>query len=444
MTENSNYLTLNNCIILTINSNNDCIPNGRILIKNNKIEDLGPENDVPQKGKTYDMGGRIVMPGLINTHTHSPSTLFRGLADDLVLREWLTKHMWPAEKNLTAEFAYYGSRLAYLEYLSNGMTTNMDMWYFANSVATAAHESGLRSLVAAGIFAFPSPQSDNSIVDAEDFLRQSTNSKNAIFSNSRVIPCLGPHDVYSTTPSLLKATAELSAKYDTLIHMHLSETKKDQEEAIALYNMTPAQVAEEAGIFERPTLCAHCIHLSQYDMDIFQKHHVSISYNPVTNLKLCEGILPIPQLRQRGITVSIGVDGAQSNNSLNLKSDAKTGVLMQKYANLDPCSMDAISAVRMMTIDGAKALGMESLIGSLEKGKYADIISIDLHTPSTTPLLATDTARICSHLIYTNTSINDVIVDGEFLMKNKNYCKVDEKEIIADAQKVADCIMKKL
>lgn len=444
MSKQSTCITLDNCTILTMNQKNTCIPNGRIRICGSRIEALGHKDDIQTKGILYDMKGRIVMPGLINTHTHSPSTLFRGLADDMYLREWLTEHMWPAEKNLTSEFAYYGSRLAYLEYLTNGMTTNVDMWYFADSLASAAREAGLRSIIAAGIYSFPTPQSDHSLQDAEDFLSSQQAQHRTSDEDQRIIPCLGPHDVYSTTPELLREAAELSSRYNTMIHMHLSETIKDNEESLQLYQKTPAQVAEAAGIFTRPTLCAHCIHLTDTDMDIFEKNNVSVSYNPVTNMKLCEGILPIAKLRKKGITVSIGVDGAQSNNSLNLRSDAKTGVLIQKYGDNDPRCMDAVSAVRMMTIEGARAIHMEKDIGSLEVGKYADIISIDLDTPATTPLLATNTTNICSHLVYTDTSINDVMVGGEFLLKNKEYQRVNPKEIMLEAQNAADYIINKI
>lgn len=444
MSKQSTYITLDNCTILTVDQANTCIPDGRICICGSRIESLGHRDIIQAKGIIHNMKGRIVMPGLVNTHTHSPSTLFRGLADDMYLREWLTEHMWPAEKKLTSEFAYYGSRLGYLEYLINGMTTNVDMWYYADSLASAASESGLRSIMAAGIFSFPTPQSDHSLQDAEDFLINQQKQTKTTPEDQRIIPCLGPHDIYSTTPELLKDVAELSAKYDTMIHMHLSETQKDNEESIRLYHKTPAQVAEMAGIFERPALCAHCIHLTDADMNIFALNNVAVSYNPVTNMKLCEGILPISKFHKKGITVSIGVDGAQSNNSLNLRSDTKTGVLLQKYNDNNPRCMDAVTAVRMMTIDGAKAVHMENDIGSLEAGKYADIISIDFNTPSATPLLSINSLKICSHLIYTDTRINDVLVGGEFLLKDGECQRVNPKEIMSDAQKVADYIINKI
>ena len=229
-----------------------------------------------------------------------------------------------------------------------------------------------------------------------------------------------------------------------MIHMHISETQRDNDDAMKRFGMTPTQVAEKAGIFERPTLFAHCIFLTDEDMDIFHKYNASVSFNPVTNLKLCEGILPIPKLNEKEVNVTIGVDGAQSNNSLNLLSDAKTGVIMEKLAADNPCSITAIDAIRMMTIKGAKAIDMEDQIGSLEVGKKADLISIDVNTPSMTPILRKNAENLSSHVVYTDTQINDVMVDGEFLLRDKKCCRVNPEEIMQKAQKSADYIIQQI
>lgn len=444
MTTTDAYITLENCIILTVNERNDCIADGRIIIHEGVIEQIGASGEVEALGRIYDLEGRIVMPGLISTHTHSPSVLFRGLADDKYLHEWLTQYMWPAEKHLTHELAYAGSRLGYLEYLSNGMTTNVDMWYFSDDISRAADESGLRSVLASAVFGFPSPQSENSLQDTADYLARFHSHSGSRKKGSRVYPCVGPHDIYSTTPALLKECVQLARQYDTMIHMHISETRRDNDEAFALYHMSPTRVAEEAGIFDCRPLFAHCIYLSEEDMDIFNRYHASVSYNPVTNLKLCEGILPLHRLREKGINVTVGVDGAQSNNSLNLLADTKTGVIIQKVTEMDPCVLTAVDAVRMITINGARSIGMDHLIGSLEPGKQADLITIDVDTPAMTPILQKTAENISSHIIYTDTAVNDVMVDGEFLMKDKECCRVNADEILRDAQKAADYIMKQL
>lgn len=442
--DNKNYITLDNCMILTVNENNDFIPDGRIVICNDTIEQIGDKDKIETVGTVIDMQGRLVMPGLINTHTHSPSVLFRGLADDKFLHEWLTEHMWPAEKHLNAERTYYGSSLGYLEYLLNGMTTNVDMWYFGESISKAADESGLRAVIAPGIFAWATPESDHSLQDCADYLERFYSQSEEVLKKTRVIPCVGPHDIYSTTPELLTQCVELAEKYNTMIHMHISETQRDNDESMERFHMTPTEVAEKSGVFKRLALFAHCIFLTESDMEIFHKHGASVSFNPVTNLKLCEGILPIPMLNEKGVNVTVGVDGAQSNNSLNLLSDIKTGVIMEKLAAENPCSITAMDAIRMITINGAKAIGMEDKIGSLEAGKLADLISIDLNVPAMTPILRKTAENLSSHVIYADRKINDVMVGGEFLLRDKKCCRVNPEEIMKNAQDAANYIIEQI
>ena len=202
LTETNHYITLDHCIFLTVNEYNECSADGRIVIHESTIESLGTPDEVEARGKVYDLKGRIVMPGLISTHTHSPSVLFRGLADDKYLHEWLTEYMWPAEKHLTHELTYAGSRLAYLEYLGNGMTTNVDMWYFSDAVSQAAEESGLRSFLSSAVFAFPSPQSEHSLQDTADYLARCYSRPEAVRKASRVYPCVAVSYTHLTLPTI--------------------------------------------------------------------------------------------------------------------------------------------------------------------------------------------------------------------------------------------------
>lgn len=440
----STYLTLDNAMILTVDSCDRFYANGRIVIRDHVIEEIGPSEQIASRGRTVDMSGRLLMPGLINTHTHSPSVLFRGLKDDTYFRDWLEHYMWPAEKHLNAQRVQAGSRLAYLEFLLNGMTTNVDMWYFGDSVARAASESGLRSLLAVGIFSFPTPQSDHSLEDAEDILERAKGGDLSGDAFGRVVPCIGPHDVYSTTPELLSACEKLASRYNAFVHMHLSETQGDNEEVLRRFGRRPAEIVEAAGLMEHPCLFAHCNHLSDSDREIFARHGAAVSFNPVTNLKLCEGILPIPDLRRRGITVGVGTDGAQSNNSLDLVSDMKTGLIVQKYQVDDPAVLTARDAVRMMTIDGAKAIHMDDRIGSLETGKRADIIGIDMTQPGMTPLLRMDAEHVCSHVVYASRKVTDVLVDGEFLLRDGRCLRVDPEEVKAAAAAGARAIISEM
>ena len=421
--------TLENCIIVSVDSKNNFFPNGKIIVDGERIVYAGDMNGAKSIGRQFDMKKRIVMPGLVNTHTHSPSSVFRGYADDYPLRIWLEEHMWPAEKQLTAEFTLYASRLSYLEYLTHGMTTNIDMWYFSDQVYTAALESGLRSFVAAGIFSFPSPESNTPLEVARSFV-ESHETKPAY--NTRVIAALGPHDAYSCSPEILSDVAEIAKRTEAMITIHLSEASGDNKEIMAKYGVSPAEYLRNLGIFENHVIAAHCIHLSDSDLNILATHNVNISYNPVSNMKLCDGIMPYTKAKERGINITLGVDGAQSNNSLDMFSDVKIGVLLQKLRNGDPASMTAEEANRMMTIRGAEAIGMSEMIGSNEVGKKADLISIDTNTPGFTPLYPISVERAYSHIIYSNVSVNDVIVDGEFLLKDKVPTRVDIQELISD------------
>ena len=436
--DTKNVWTLSNCKVVTVDALDHYYREGRVIIENGRIQAVGAANEIPIQGQEFNLGGRILMPGLVNTHTHSPSSIFRGLADDLPLRIWLEEHMWPAEKNLTADLALLASRLSYLEYLTNGMTTNVDMWYFAESVMQAAKESGLRSFIAAGIFSFPSPESDDSLGAAEAFLARQCSE---IPPESRVRPAVGPHDAYSCSPEILSRTAALAKNYGVLTTIHLSEAKGDNEEILQKYGVSPTRYMEECGLFENPVVCAHGIYLSGEDLDILHRHNVGISYNPVSNMKLCDGVLPLKHLMEKKVPVSIGVDGAQSNNSLSLLADIKTGVLLQKITMNDPAFFTAGQAVHMMTIDGAAAVGMADQIGSIEVGKRADLITLDVDFPGFTPLDDRDIDHVYSHIIYTSPRVNDVFVDGEILMRDKLPLRVNAEKTVQDLKHAAKALL---
>jgi len=406
-----------------------------VVIKDGLIDYAGPEIEIEPEGERIDMKGKIVMPGLVNTHTHSPAALFRGFADDLFLMDWLQHYMWPMEKNLTAQFAYDGASLSYLEFLKNGMTTNVDMWYYADSLAQAAMRIGLRAVIAAGIFTWSTPESDHSLRDADDFVAK-YRSTSAV---SYIYPCYGPHDAYSCSREILRETAKLAAKRDTIIHAHISETQQNNEELFAKEGVSPTRYMQREGIFDQHVLGAHCIYLSDEDIDIFHESGACVSYNPVSNLKLCDGILPLQLLMKGNVGVSLGIDGAQSNNSLDLLADLKTGVLIQKMSQNDPTFFPARQAVRMVTIDGARAIGMENEIGSIEKGKLADIISLDTRDVNLAPCLHDFPEQIYSHITYSalGSNVSDVFVGGKQLLKDKKTLYLDTGEILETAQKAS-------
>jgi len=427
-------LTLENCTVVTVDACDRIIADGKVVIEGGVIKAVGASRDIKAQGETVDLRGRLLMPGLINAHTHSPAAVLRGFADDYFLRDWLVNYIWPAEKHLTAEYAYCGARLSYLEFLYNGMTTNVDMWYFADSVARAAMDTGLRAVVAAGVFEFPSPESASPVEDAFAFAEKYIGRE----AETLIYPALGPHDANTCSAALLRELADFAGKKGLLIHGHLSETAGDNEEIQLKYGVSPTRYMADSGIMQSRTLFAHCIHLSDDDISILKSANASVCYNPVSNMKLCDGVMPIKRLKAAGLNLAIGVDGAQSNNSLDLLSDAKSGALLQKLTNNDPTFLPARDTVRMLTIDGARAIGMEHMLGSIEPGKAADVITLATDIPGMNPR-QTDAAGIYSQIAYVaaGAAVRDVIVNGKLLLRDGIALSVDTAEVVHQANRAS-------
>lgn len=436
------YFTLTKGIVLTIDERDNYYPDGKIVIKNNEILAIGSSDKVESRGKEINMKGKIILPGFVNTHTHSPSPLFRGMADDLCLMEWLKTLIWPAEKYMSEEIAYHGALLTFLEFLTTGVTTFADQYFYSEIIGEAARKSGLRGFVAPTIFSGPTPETSDPLQAAVNFIEKYVGRED----ETLIFPCIGPHAPYSCNRYELKQVVDISSRYDLLIQTHISETREENEQIFAKWGLTPTQYLDEIGLLERPLLAAHCIHLNEKDIKIFKKRGVRVSYNPVSNLKLVSGIMPFKKLRDEGIVLSLGTDGAQSNNSLDLLRDLKTGVLIQKYANKDATFLTAREALRLITINGAKALGIDDKIGSIEKGKKADIIALDMEAPNINPLHEKLLKNIYSAVVYSASGLNvsDVIVNGEILMLDKEIKKLDRQEIIKNAKKSSDYLMKKV
>lgn len=423
-----NAFSLTNCTILTMDENDSYFPTGTIVIENGRITEIGPIDEITPKGKIVDMKLKIVLPGFINTHTHSPSPLFRGMADDLSLMDWLYKKLWPAEKNLTGDIVYWGTSLSCLEFIQSGITTFADQYFFSQFVGKAVEESGLRGFIAPTVFTNGSPETRDTIQAAVDFIEKYKGKEN----KTLVYPCIGPHAPYSCSDEILKTVVKIARTHDLIIHTHISETMDENRLIYKETGLTPSQYLDSLGVFEGPVLAAHCIHLNQKDMEIFKKKDVKVSYNPISNLKLVSGIMPLKELLDNGISVSIGTDGAQSNNSLDLLKDLKTGVLIQKQHNNDATFFTTRQALKMITINGAKAIGMDKEIGSLEKGKKADIISIDINATNINPLHRSSLSNVYSAVVYaaSASNVSDVIVNGKVLMKDRELILMDKEEII--------------
>lgn len=431
--------TLTNCTVLTVDGKDTFFPRGRVQIHDGRILAVGAEENIPLVGEVVDLSGGLVMPGLVNTHTHSHSSIFRNQADDLRLMDWLKKAVWPMEKFLSPERAYAATALSCLEYLRCGITTYADQFYYSDTIAHAAQRSGLRCFLAASVFTNPSPETDDSFGAAVKFIQ---NWKGAE-QQTHVYPCIGPHAPYSVSGPLFKEITELSRCYDLLIHTHISETLDENNQIREQTGLSPTQWLESLGVFEQPTLAAHSIHLSQEDMEIYRRNNVHASYNPVSNMKLASGILPYRQMRDRGIQISLGTDGAQSNNSMDLLRDLREGVLLQRVTAMDATVISSREAVRLVTIEGAKALRMEKEIGSLEPGKLADLIVLDPDSPRMTPLHREDLDNLCGAVTYSacGPDVRDVMVEGKWLMRDRTVLSFDENEVLRNGQAASEFLV---
>lgn len=424
--------SLINCTIITVDRNDRFFEDGVIVVENNKIKEIGSKENVIPEGIIYDMEGKLVMPGLINTHTHSHSSIFKNQADDLKLMDWLKKAMWPMEKYLSADRAYAATALSCYEYIKSGITCYADQFYYAGVIAKAAQKSGLRCFLGATVFTNPSPETNDTFESAKNFIEEYIGKE----EETLIYPCIGPHAPYSVEEKEWKKCVEISQKYDLIIHTHISETLDENKEIKEKTGMSPTRWLESMGVLNQNVVAAHSIHLSEEDMDLYSKYNVKVSTNPVSNLKLVSGIMPLKKMWDKGIIVSIGTDGAQSNNSMDLIRDARTCALIHKQVMDDATFFTAKQSVRMCTIEGAKALNMEDKIGSLEVGKLADIIAFDSESPRLCPLHRDSLKNLYSTIAYSalGSDVSDVIVNGKWVMKNNKILTFDVKEVIKEGQ----------
>ncbi len=417
--------TLINCTIITMDDSNPFFANGMIVINNNTIDYVGEMNEKLIQGETINLDGKIVLPGFINTHTHTHSPLFRGMADDLYLMDWLNNYIWPAEKHMTFDDAYNATILSCLELTESGVTTYADQFYYSEAIAKAAEASGLRAFIAATVFSGSNAETDSPIEKAKQFLQKYKNDP-----VDRIYPCIGPHAIYSCSTETLKEVIELAKEDDLIIHIHIAETETEFNDSIKQHGMTPTKYLESIGMFDCKTLSAHSIHLSEDDKRIFSKYKVKASYNPVSNLKLCSGYMDYVGLKELDVDISLALDGVQSNNSFDILSDLKTGILIQKMKEDDPTLLNAYEALKLITINAAKCLWMDHQIGSLEVGKYADIVCFDKTHANMNPVHNDSFSNVVSAIVYAANSknVSDVLVDGEFVYKDREHLKLNPEE----------------
>ena len=384
-----------------------------------------------QAAETIDARDQIVLPGLVNTHTHAPMVMFRGLADDLALREWLEKYIFPAEaKTVSPELVRTGTRLAALEMIESGTTTFVDMYYFEDEIAKAAIEAGLRGVLGQTIIQFPVADAKtpaDGLARAERFVKE-------FKDNGLVVPAVAPHALYTNDKTTLIASAELGRKYGVPVIIHFSETEDEIKLARDQYRMTPAAYLESIGFWGPNTLAAHGVWVTDDDIAILKRHAVGVAHNPESNMKLASGAAPVTKYLSAGVAVGLGTDGAASNNDLDMFEAMRQASFLAKLSTRDPTAVSAQTALDMATIGGARALHMDRLIGSLEAGKRADLITVSMAATRQTPLY-----DAVSHLVYATRGddVRTTIVNGKVLMKDRRVRTLDRTAVMAAANALA-------
>jgi 5-methylthioadenosine/S-adenosylhomocysteine deaminase len=416
----------------------EIIKEGIIATKNDKIIYMGKKSKAPRlrAEKIIDGHGKVAMPGLVNCHTHLAMTLFRGIAEDQPLEKWLKETIWPLEAKLKPRDIYDGALLGCLEMIKSGTTTFADMYFYEDHVAKTVEKAGLRAVLAQGILEAGVPRrGEKMLQDSVNFARRYKG-----YAYGRVTVQLGPHALYTCSPSLLAKVRQKASDLNVGIHMHLAESEETVNQTKQKHDLAEVELLEKIGFLDSDVLAAHCIHLTEKEMQLLAKHDVKVSYNPVANMKLAQGAAKIKDLLDLGVTVGIGTDGPASNNNLDMFQSMKIATLLQKQYYKDPTVLPAQTVLKMATIDGAKALGLEKTVGSLEVGKKADVILIDFKKPHLTPV-----HDFYANIVYSasGSDVDTVIVDGKTLMENKNVKTLDEEEVVLKAQKTATDIPKR-
>lgn len=418
--------------VLPMTRHNDMIKDAGVVVRDSTIIDIGSTRSLNEKyhfNKTINAVNGIVMPGLMNTHTHAAMVMFRGLADDLPLDTWLNKYIWPAElKHLNPEFIDLASDLACLEMIKAGITCFNNMYFFEERTAESAQKAGIRVHIGEVILNFPT----SSYKTVQEALQITEKQILKYKDNNLVDVCIAPHSIYTTDEKLLKAVKEMAEKHNTKIHIHLSETEDEYNDCLKTHAKTPVEYLDSINFLSNNIIAAHGVWLSASDLEILKKRSVSISHNPVSNMKLASGVAKIAQMTEMGINVALGTDGAASNNSLDMFSEMKMCSLLQKVTNQKPTDIKAEEAIMMATRNAAISLGKEQETGTLEIGKKADIITINLNRPHLTPIY-----NPYSHLVYCSNAsdVMDVVVDGKILMKARKVLVLDEKGVLNKANK---------
>lgn len=427
--------------IVTMDAPRNVIENGGIAVHQGEIVAVGTSAEITKNfssKRVINAQGKKVIPGLINTHTHVPMSLFRGIADDLDLDEWLTKYIFPAEaKNVTEDFVRVGTRLGIAEMIRGGTTTYCDMYYFEDAIAEETFKAGMRGVLGETVIDFPVPDNkthEEAIVYSEKFINKWKN-------NRLIVPAIAPHAPYTVSTEHLKNVRALSDKLNAPMVIHVSETKKEVEDITKQYGSRPVEYLEKIGFLNNRTIAAHTVHINDKEIDILKKLNVGSAHCPQSNMKLASGVAPIPQMLLKDLAVGLGTDGAASNNDLSLWEEMDTAAKLHKVFTENPQVVSAEQAFEMATIRGARALHLDKIIGSLEAGKRADIVIVGANDLNQTPLY-----NIYSSLVYATKAddVETVIIEGKIVMLNRRLLTLNEIQIKKNANIYREKIIKSL
>jgi 5-methylthioadenosine/S-adenosylhomocysteine deaminase len=425
-------LVVRNGTLVTIDKNHGVIASGAVAIAGGRIVAVGPAAEIDQayRGKEIlDAGGGIILPGLVNTHTHAAMVLLRGIADDLKLMEWLQKYIFPAEaRNVSADFVKAGTRLAALEMIRSGTTTFVDMYYFEDQVAEAAKEAGIRTIAGETFIDFPAPDNktrDEALAYSERFLTRWA-------GDPLVTPALAPHSTYLCSPETLLAVKALADRHRAPILIHLQESQDEQKQVRERYAKSSTEHLRDLGLLRKGVLGAHGVWLSAGDRAILEAAGAGVAHCPQSNMKLASGAAPVAEMLREGVRLGLGTDGAASNNDLDMFEEMLTAALLAKHATGEATAAPAAAVLEMATLGGARALGMEDAIGSLEPGKRADLIVVGLDAPRLHPLYDP-----ISHLVYATkgSDVRHVVIDGRVVMRDRRVLTMDEAAVVAEADR---------
>jgi 5-methylthioadenosine/S-adenosylhomocysteine deaminase len=402
---------------------------GNILINNQLIEAVGDFTYNADEVEIVDGKDCVALPGLINCHTHAAMTLLRGYADDMELMPWLEEKIWPREAKLNNESIYWGTMLANLEMIKSGTTTFADMYFFMDEVAQATLESGMRAVLARGLIGFNDNEGKN-LQESCDFIRTWQGQ-----GQGRISCMLGPHAPYTCPPEYLEKVIETAKDLQVGLHIHLAETQKEFTDLRKQFGQTPIEFVNNLGLLDLPVNAAHCVHLTEEDVMILKEKNVGVAHNPSSNMKLASGMAPVPHLLEVGINVGLGTDGTASNNNLNMWEEMHMAALLHKVSWGDPTLVPASQVLKMGTTMGANVLNIQNEVGSIEVGKKADIILLDLNKPHLVPQHS-----LVANLIYSaqGSDVKTTIIDGKIVMKNREVLTLDEERVMYEAQKAAE------